>query len=342
MGRSPAPMSFSGSELCFPFEFRDALADMVELLLQPLSLRSEELGLLLWRRWRRVSAIWRSRWRAPRWCISEAGPTGHAGSIVLVTPTSTTAPSSSTAPAHTETTTGHWVCVAGQVVAGAIAAPAASHGSHSTRSSSISCWHLVHLLSVECSKTLLITVDLAFTTIRGPDRAPSPDRGPPGLAPRNPGLCASAGGQSHRRPDSHHSAVAPRVGRGRGMDRSRRIRGCMDCTTPVLRRSSVPFRLVQYHQILAFHSPPFYCRLAISLLTTDQIVVHVLCLRHVWVEPGRRGCACVRKHALAASLGALCGKSGHQVRIGQSASSYALAYPPALHSRTVPHQSRET
>jgi hypothetical protein len=332
---SPAPMSFPGSELCFPFEFRDALADTIELLLQPLSLRSEELGLLLWRRWRSVSAIWRSLRRAPRWCISEASPTGHAGSIILVPPTSTAAPASSTAPAHTETTTGYRVCVAGQVVAGAVAAPVSSHGSHPSRSSSISCWHLVHLLSVK-SSNLLITVDFVFTTGRGPSHV----RGHPGLAPRNPGLCASAGDQSHRRPDSRHSAAAPQVGRRHGMGRSRRIRGCRDCTAPALRRSSVPFRLVQYHRILAFHSPPFCYCLAILLLTTGQIVVHVLCLRYAWAESIRRGCVRVRKHAPATSPGALCGRSGRQVRAGQSASSYALAYPPALHSRTVPRQSR--
>jgi hypothetical protein len=63
------------------------------------------------------------------------------------------------------------------------------------------------------------------------------------------------------------------------MDRSRRTKGCMDCTIPVLRRSSAPFLPDRFHLTLAFHSPPFFHDLPNTRLTTGQNVGPALCPR---------------------------------------------------------------
>jgi hypothetical protein len=92
---------------------------------------------------------------------------------------------------------------------------------------------------------------MAFTTTnRGLVRDPSHGH-PGGHALRILGVGPIAGAQSRRRADSNRSRVAPGLGKAVDMDCSQRARGGMGCTIPVLRRSSVPFRPVQFHPILA-------------------------------------------------------------------------------------------
>jgi len=120
------------------------------------------------------------------------------------------------------------------------------------------------------------------------------------------------------------------------MDRSRHTWGCMDCTTPALPRSSVPFRPVQFHRILAFHSPPSTTAHQHALLTTRQTSGLVLCPRH--------DLARVRTRAHAASPGAASGRSGPhaQARPATRRSHMVLAPIQEAPLRSTPRRARSS
>ena len=90
--------------------------------------------------------------------------------------------------------------------------------------------------------------------VLGPNHGPGRD---PGHGPRTLDPGPNADTQSHRR-----ALDLPGPGRARDRDGSPRTERCTDCTTRVPHQSSDPYRLVQYHQNLAYCSPPFYfCRI---------------------------------------------------------------------------------
>ena len=118
------------------------------------------------------------------------------------------------------------------------------------------------------------------------------------------------------------------------MDRSQYIWGYMGGTTLALGRSLGPFQPVQFHRVLAFHSPPFGHYLPIPPLTTDRVVVRVLCLRD--------GHARVRTYRLTMSLDGASESSGHQAWTEPREPVGVPAYPAVLRSRTVPPQAWES
>jgi hypothetical protein len=161
---------------------------------------------------------------------------------------------------------------------------------------------------------------------------PVRDPCPTNRVSRSAGPVPSEGGRSHRQAESPGSRAAPGSDREDDTGRSRRTEGCTDYTVPVLRRSSGPSLPDRFHQILALTSPPFCHYLPNTLLSTDQTVDLVLCLRH--------GRARVRRHALAALPDAASGRSGLQARVERPAAPGTRAYPAALRNRRAYPQTR--
>jgi hypothetical protein len=123
------------------------------------------------------------------------------------------------------------------------------------------------------------------TTIHGLGRDPHHD---PSLAPRNPGPAPIVGDRSHRQADSLGNRGVPGRDKVDDTERNRRAGDCTDCTIPVPRRSSAPYRPDRFHLILAFHSPPLCHGLPNTLLTIGQDVGLVLCLRRGHIRARRR------------------------------------------------------
>ena len=92
------------------------------------------------------------------------------------------------------------------------------------------------------------------------------------LAHPNLGLDPIGGVQSHKQVDSLCKAGMHRERRtGRKVQPWRRCAtGCKDCTIPVRHLSSAPDRLVQFHLILASHSPPFLVTVFHALAQTSE------------------------------------------------------------------------
>lgn len=83
-----------------------------------------------------------------------------------------------------------------------------------------------------------------------PGHGPSRDRD---HDPRTLGQRPIGDAQSHR-----HMGCALVPGKADGRDRNRCMQACRDCTTHVPHQSSAPYQPVQYHQNLAYCSPPFH------------------------------------------------------------------------------------
>lgn len=112
------------------------LADGIELLLEPLGFVPEHFNLLLSGRGRIRCAGHKGR------SNTRARPAGQTGGVVLVPPPP------STAAATEEPTAWPWVCPTGRIVPCTVAASPSSHGTHATRSASVSSWHSDHLPSI--------------------------------------------------------------------------------------------------------------------------------------------------------------------------------------------------